>query len=85
MCGFIGSAIFDTLRLPAKKAGFQVKFMCQMQRYPVENHLYWLSQGKTGDHFRWGFMRDDALNRQYEAMLVNLEVADTIVCGLHKP
>jgi len=46
----------DTLRLLATKAGLQVKFMRQVQRYPLENHLYWLSQGKPGGHFKWSFM-----------------------------
>ncbi len=58
--------------------------MRQVQRYPLENHLYWLSQGKPGGHFRWSFMESDALNRQYGAMLANLGVADTIICGLSK-
>lgn len=74
----------DTLRLLAKKAGLQVKFMCQVQRYPLENHLYWLSQGKPGGHFRWSFMENDALNRQFGVMLANLGIADTIICGLCK-
>lgn len=74
----------DTMRLLAKKTGLQVKFMRQVQRYPLENHLYWLSRKKPGGHFKWGFMRNDALNRQYEAMLANLGIADTIVCGLCK-
>ena len=72
----------DTLRLLAKKAGLQVKFMRQVQRYPLENHLYWLSKGKSGGHFEWSFMGNDVLNRQYGAMLANLGVADTIICGL---
>ena len=74
----------DTLRRLAKKAGLQVKFMRQVQRYSLENHLYWLSQGKPGGHFRWGFMANDALNQQYEMTLANWGIADTIVCGLVK-
>ena len=72
----------DTLRLLATKAGLQVKFMRQVQRYPLENHLYWLSQGKPGGHFKWSFMENPALNQQYEMALTNLGIADTIVCGL---
>ena len=74
----------DTLRLLVKKAGLKVKFMRQIQRYPLENHLYWLVKGKPGGHFQWSFVGNDALNRQYEAMLTNLGIADTIVCGLCK-
>ena len=74
----------DTLRLLVKKAGLQVKFMRQVQRYPLENHLYWLSQGKPGGHFKWGFMGNEQLNRQYEAMLANLGIADTIIAIIEK-
>ncbi len=74
----------DTLRLLAKKAGLQVRFMRQVQRYPLENHLYWLSKGTLGGHFKWGFMANDALNQQYEMTLANLGIADTIVCGMCK-
>lgn len=74
----------DTLRLLAKKAGLQVKFMRQIQRYPLENHLYWLSKGKPGGHCNWGFFSDDILNRQYGERLSSLGIADTIVCGLCK-
>ncbi len=72
----------DTLRLLAKKAGLHVKFMRQVQRYSLENHLYWLSHGKPGGHFKWGFFSDDNMNRQYGERLSSLGIADTIVCGL---
>ncbi len=74
----------DTLRLLAKKAGLRVKFMRQVQRYPLENHLYWLSQGKPGGHFQWSFLDNEKMNQQYEQMLANLGIADTIICGLVK-
>ena len=74
----------DTLRLLAKKAGLQVKFMRQVQRYPLANHLYWLSKGQPGGHFKWSFMENDAMNHQYGELLANLGIADTIVCGLCK-
>lgn len=74
----------DTLRLLAKKAGFKIKFMQQVQRFSLENHLYWLSQGKPGGHFHWGFIGNEQLDYQYGAMLANLGIADTIVCGLQR-
>lgn len=74
----------DTLRLLAKKAGFKITFMQQVQRYSLENHLYWLSQGKPGGHFKWGFFKNAVLNQQYEMRLSSLGLADTIVCGLCK-
>ncbi len=73
-----------TLRLLARKAGLQVQFMRQVQRYPLENHLYWLSRGQPGGHVQWGFMKNDVLNRQYEVTLANLGIADTIICGLQR-
>ena len=70
-----------TLRRLAKKAGLKVKFMRQVQRYPLANHLYWLSQDKPGGHQAWAFLRDVALDERYGDMLATLGIADTILAG----
>ena len=70
-----------TLRRLAKKAGLKVKFMRQVQRYPLANHLYWLSQDKPGGHQAWAFLRDAALDERYGDMLAKLGIADTILAG----
>lgn len=43
-----------TLNILAKQAGFKVEFIKHIQRYPLSNHLYWLSFNKAGGHERWG-------------------------------
>ena len=74
----------DTLRRLAKKAGLLVGFVKHIQRYPIENHLYWLSQGKPGGHFYWSFLGNSALNHEYEGVLSNMGMTDTIVACLMK-
>jgi hypothetical protein len=37
----------ETLRRLAKQAGLNIVSIKQHQRYPLSNHLHWLSQGKT--------------------------------------
>ena len=43
-----------TLSILAKQAGFKIEFIKHIQRYPLSNHLYWLSFNKAGGHERWG-------------------------------
>lgn len=73
----------ETLRMLVKKAGLRVKFMEQIQRYPLSNHLYWLSQGKPGGHQKWAFMNDAQLDKQYGYLLAKLGIADTVIAGLY--
>lgn len=70
-----------TLRRLAEKAGLKVKFMRQVQRYPLANHLYWLAQDSPGGHQAWAFLRDTALDERYGDMLAKLGIADTILAG----
>ena len=71
-----------TLRRLAKKAGFKVGFIKQIQRYSLANHLYWLSRGKPGGHYTWSFMENSELDQRYGEMLANLGIADTIIAKL---
>ena len=71
----------DTLRQLAYKAELQIRFMRQIQRYPLSNHLYWLSKGKSGGHFAWSFLDDAGINEQYGSLLARLGIADTIIAG----
>lgn len=40
----------ETLRRLAEQAGLRIVSIQQYQRYPLSNHLYWLSQDKPGGH-----------------------------------
>ena len=72
----------DTLRRLAKKANLWIRFMKQIQRYPLCNHMYWLAKGKPGGHFAWSFLDDKELSEKYGSQLAKLGIADTILCGL---
>ena len=44
-----------TIELLVRKAGLKLNWLKQIQRYPLSNHLYWLSKGKPGGHKVWSF------------------------------
>lgn len=69
------------LKLLAKKAGLVLDFIEHVQRYPLSNHLYWLSRGKPGGHKAWGFLDDEALSKAYAARLAALGRTDTLIAG----
>lgn len=68
-----------TLPLLVEKAGLKLKFIQQMQRYPLANHLYWLSQGKPRGHQEWACLCDGFLDKTYGDKLARLGIADTII------
>lgn len=72
----------DSLRRIVKKAGFELTFIQQIQRYPLSNHLYWLVNGNPGGHDKWGFLSDEQLDEAYGKRLAGLGIADTIVAEL---
>jgi 2-polyprenyl-3-methyl-5-hydroxy-6-metoxy-1,4-benzoquinol methylase len=75
----------ETMRQLAGQAGLRVVAIRQMQRYPLSNHLHWLSKGKPGGHQQWAFLDTDVLVEAYEASLAALGKCDTIVAYLEKP
>ncbi len=75
---------FDTLKILIKMAGYKIGFMEQIQRYPLANHLYWLSRGKAGGHQEWSFLTDDELDVAYGKKLAQLGCADTIIIGIER-
>ena len=72
----------STLRLLVEQADYEVVFMRQIQRYPLSNHLYWLSKGKPGGHYKWAFLEDADTDGTYGDMLARLGIADTIIAGI---
>jgi cyclopropane fatty-acyl-phospholipid synthase-like methyltransferase len=72
----------DNLPLLAEKSGLQLDYVEHIQRYPLSNHLYWLSQGKPGGHQVWDFIDSEPLCRAYEAQLAALGKTDTLMAGL---
>jgi len=69
----------------AKKAGLVVNYVKQIQRYPLSNHLHWLSNGEPGGHQKWSFLNEDILNFAYEQQLASIGQCDTIIASLSTP
>jgi len=72
----------DTLRLLSDKAGLKVDYIKCVQRYPVSNHLYWLSKGLPGGHQKWSFLDSPELHGAYEKQLASLGMTDTVIASL---
>lgn len=70
-----------TLDKITSKAGFSNKYVKQIQRYPLSNHLYWLSKGKPGGHKEWRLLTSEST--EYEKILAAVGKCDTIMieCG----
>lgn len=74
-----------TLESFARAAGFINPVIRGYQRYPLANHLQWLSAGKPGGHLNWSFLRDAQLDAAYNAVLANLNFTDTIILEATNP
>jgi len=49
-----------------------------VQRYGVENHLYWLINKKPGGHNIWKFLSNKFVNNLYRKFLYKLDMNDTL-------
>lgn len=67
------------LLLLLKSAGLKVTYIKQIQRYPLSNHLYWLSRGKPGGHNVWGSLESPGLRQAYERSLAQQGICDTLI------
>jgi 2-polyprenyl-3-methyl-5-hydroxy-6-metoxy-1,4-benzoquinol methylase len=74
----------DTLKQLAKKAGLRVVSIQHCQRYPLSNHLYWLSHGNPGGHQHWAFMDSPELTTAYSNVLAAHGKTDTLIAYLER-
>ena len=72
----------ETLRILAAQAGLRVVSIQQFQRYPLSNHLHWLSRNLPGGHQHWSFLDTPALTEAYAASLAAVGKCDTIIAYL---
>jgi 2-polyprenyl-3-methyl-5-hydroxy-6-metoxy-1,4-benzoquinol methylase len=72
----------DSLRRLCEQAGFRIITIQQYQRYPLSNHLHWLSQGTQGGHSIWGFLNTPELTRAYANALAAIGKCDTLIAHL---
>lgn len=59
--------------------GFNTKQIIGYQRYPLSNHIYWMSMGKPGGHKVFDFMNEDYLVESYNKFLIERNETDTII------
>ena len=72
----------STLEMLTRQSGLRVVAMQHYQRYPLSNHLHWLSQGKPGGHQRWAFLDTPEMARAYANSLATLGKTDTLIAHL---
>lgn len=72
----------STISNLAKKAGFQIEYVKQVQRYSLANHIHWLSRGTPGGHQKWHFLDAPELHAAYEKQLASLGCCDTLMVSL---
>lgn len=74
----------STLQSLAHQAGLRVIALQHYQRYPLSNHLYWLSQGKPGGHQLWAFLDTPEVNSGYGNLLASIGKTDTLIAHLER-
>jgi len=74
----------QTLQMLVKQAGLKVVAVEQVQRYPLSNHLHWLSRGAPGGHKRWGFLDSPELHAAYTASLSAVGKCDTLIAHIER-
>jgi 2-polyprenyl-3-methyl-5-hydroxy-6-metoxy-1,4-benzoquinol methylase len=72
----------ETLCRLAKQAGLRIVSIQQFQRYPLSNHLHWLSQGEPGGHQKWAFLDSPELKAAYANALASVAKCDTLIAHL---
>ena len=61
-------------------AGLKLRWVKQVQRYSLANHLYWLAKGQPGGHTIWDKIIDSPqLNELYAHQLASLGKCDTLI------
>lgn len=73
-----------TLTDLVKKANYKINFIEQVQRYPLSNHLYWLSKGLPNGQNKYSAFNNEKLNAEYEKILKNEKICDTLLISISK-
>jgi len=74
----------QTLQLLVQQVGLKLVAVKQVQRYPLSNHLHWLSRGEPGGHGQWGFLDSPELHAAYSASLSAIGKCDTLVVHIEQ-
>jgi len=68
-----------TISKLGEASNLQIAAVQQYQRYPLSNHLYWLSKGLPGGHHKWSFLDTPELKSAYTKSLALIGQCDTII------
>lgn len=72
----------ETLTSLLEKSGYKINWETQIQRYPLSNHLGWLSKRKPlgfCENNEFNIFNDKKLNKQYENILKENRLCDTLL------
>ncbi|RHX91186.1 methyltransferase [Leptospira yasudae] len=72
----------ETFKRLIQKSKLRLNWLKQIQRYPLSNHLYWLSKGQPGGHNVWSFLDNETIGREYESQLASIGLCDTIIASV---
>ena len=73
-----------TLEMIARQSGLRVVTVQHYQRYPLSNHLHWLSQGKPGGHLQWNFLDTPEMASAYANSLAAIGKTDTLIAHFER-
>jgi len=66
------------------KSEFRINWIEQIQRYPISNHLYWLSKGLPNGHNIYSIFNKNKLNQEYSKVLKQEKICDTLLLSIKK-
>ena len=67
-----------SLEILLESAGFKISLNSGVQRYSLDNHLYWISKGRPGGHAIWKDKFDTKLMDLYNKNLIKSQIQDTL-------
>ena len=67
-----------------EKSEFKINYIQQIQRYPLSNHLYWLSKGLPNGQNNYSIFNNERLNQEYEKVLKREKICDTLLVSIKK-
>lgn len=69
----------ESLNAFLRAAGFSNITIKGFQRYPLANHLHWLTKEKPSGHIIWQHLRTSGLDNSYADMLAGIDKTDTLI------
>jgi len=73
-----------TLSKFIKASGFLDIKINGIQRYSLTNHIYWLSNNKPNGQNIWKKLFNSKINEQYDKILIDNDISDTLIAKARK-